>query len=614
VRKKTRPVAESQAVPVGKTEELPYSTIFVENYIEPGAGLKQLADKFKSSDAIFDELFQQPTGPTATVCMARSYGLEQSAILNAYYIWIHPFFPILPPPQSAPYPDVVTPLVSYQNEDFDFLEPQCPISLALSAILALIPCPQDASPLSPDSIRFRRNYSQLLAKSALESIENASDRPESESEPAKALDDATQDYTGSQFHPLVPYELETIIALDLLSVYEYTQRGNLKKMSLRANAALTQALELGLHTDCGSKDVFVEARRRTWWMTYVCVSQVSIVSSTTATWENLVTNTTTPYPSIRSDSEAFRFLIQAQRAILAATKFVMDLNKARQAGTGLRQIFDQMLKLEKLLEPMCKVSESWALNCPLTQPANPHEQVVAQSLKCMARIKLNSARIKVHRYCAFLDTAVFSGKHCDLRSTKDDTSSSPEQQYLRPCCASDFQPKTAHFMPASQRATPPTMSNGTSPLSDVDVDGQLAMQLPFTTFHASKVCLRSALNIADAFGSLPYPNPTGQLSAAPFYLGTACPVITPRTMPAFACCAMQSSYALLMVKNNAQKLFAAPGPLDSLSDTSLQDMLARVPAGLFSVMMTLENYGIAFEALGGMRDQVRDKVGFSGAF
>lgn len=79
-------------------------------------------------------------------------------------------------------------------------------------------------------------------------------------------------------------------------------------------------------------------------------------------------------------------------------------------------------------------------------------------------------------------------------------------------------------------------------------------------------------------------------------------MITPRTMPAFACCAMQSSYALLMIKSKASQLFASQDPMDNdLDSPRLQDMLVRVQGGLFSIMMTLENYGSVFEALGGMR-------------
>ncbi|KXJ95272.1 hypothetical protein Micbo1qcDRAFT_171665 [Microdochium bolleyi] len=615
VRKRAKVVPESQSAPVGKTEEVPFSAIFLENYIDPGAGLKQLADKYKSSDAVFDELFQQPVVTTPVVCMARTYGLDYSAILNAYYIWIHPYFPILPAPRSSPYPEAITPLFNYQNDDFEFLEPPSPISLALSAILALIPCPQDVTPQDPESVRFRRNYSQLLAKSALESIENVSDRPESELEPARALDDADHSTGRQQFHPDVPFELETIIALDLLSVYEYTQRGNLKKMSLRANAALTQALEISLHTERAQQDQYTEARRRTWWMTYICISQVSIVSNTMATWENLVSNITTHYPLVRSDAEAFNLFIQAQQAILAATKFVMELNKAREAGQGFQRVFERMLELERRLEPMCTRSESWILDCPLTQPVDRDERVLGQSLKCIAKIKLNSARIKVHRYCAFFDAAVFSGKHCDLRSTKDEQANSPEPQQLRPCCSGGFESVPTRQMGQSNGLSSPPVSSGSTPTASAILESQLALRLPFTVYHSAKLCLRSALNISGAFDLLPYPNPTAVFSAVPTYLGAGSPMVTPRTMPAFACCAMQSSYALLMVKTKAPQLFASHGPMDSdCGPPLLQDMLARVQDGLFSIMMTLENYGSAFEALGGMRDQVRDKVGFAAPF
>lgn len=91
-------MAASQTAPVGKTEEVPFSgkeftvyslqrrltvchpAILLESYIDPGAGLRQLADKYKSSDAVFDELFQQPVVAAPVVCMVRNYGLDYSAM------------------------------------------------------------------------------------------------------------------------------------------------------------------------------------------------------------------------------------------------------------------------------------------------------------------------------------------------------------------------------------------------------------------------------------------------------------------------------------------------------------------------------------------------------
>lgn len=188
------------------------------------------------------------------------------------------YFPILPAPENEPTPDQVVPLLECDSNKLE--EPSSAISLAISAILALIPCPEDTSPLDPESVAWRRKYSQFLAKSALESIESENDRPESSVEPSKALDDSDDELLRERFHPDVPLELESIIALNLLSVYEYAQRGNLKKMRTRAGAALVAAMSQSLHKQSEVEDESAEVRRRVWWMTYTCVSQASIVSNT----------------------------------------------------------------------------------------------------------------------------------------------------------------------------------------------------------------------------------------------------------------------------------------------------------------------------------------------
>lgn len=144
-------------------------------------------------------------------------------------------------------------------------EPSSPISLAISAILALIPCPGDSNHQSHESQLFRRKYAQYFAQSAFETIENDEEIPDSAIEPPRALSDDHQHPFRRPFHPRVPIELERIITLDILSVYEYAQRGNLKKMQNRAGQALMSAMDLGLHS-CSINDEFTEARRRVWWM------------------------------------------------------------------------------------------------------------------------------------------------------------------------------------------------------------------------------------------------------------------------------------------------------------------------------------------------------------
>lgn len=197
--------------------------------------------------------------------------------LNAYYIWIHPYFPILPPPASPVLPDESGLL--FESKPMDINESLSPAALAIAAILALIPCAQDSNPLAEESILFRRKYAQFLAQSAFETIETESDNPQSSVEPSRALEDSDDEYSNRPpFHPSLPLELESVVAYDILSVYEYSQRGNLKRMRSRANAALITAMGMSLHM-YNEDDAFSEARRRVWWMTYACICQASIVSN-----------------------------------------------------------------------------------------------------------------------------------------------------------------------------------------------------------------------------------------------------------------------------------------------------------------------------------------------
>ncbi|KAI1767239.1 hypothetical protein GGR53DRAFT_518494 [Hypoxylon sp. FL1150] len=616
IRKKSRPLSDYHdlaiSLPTQQEEiEQAFEALLIESYIEPGAGLKPLADIWRDSDAIYDNLFQDAmvdSIPHIKVPMVRTYGGNDRAILNAYYIWIHPYFPILPPPETAPVFDQVVPLQETQRDKFE--EPSSAISLAISAILALIPCPQDSNPLEPESVRWRRTYSQFLAKAALESIETETERPESSVEPPKALDDSDDEIFREKFHSQVPLELESVIALDLLSVYEYAQRGNLKKMRARVGAALMSAMNLMLHTRNGVEDEYTEARRRTWWMTYICVCQGSIVSNTPPTFEVFAPSFTAKYPTIKADPEAWPLFVQAQQAILAATQFVIEFNKARKEQSDMTRIFNRMRELERLLEPLITKSEAWVLNCPLTQPVDQSELVLSQSLRCISRIKLNSARIKVHRYCAFFDLAVFSAKHCDLKSTRDqETVDSPDVVQLQSCCTNmGSTPSTLSNSSPSAGSVSPTLSSRSTPNADCcgfTYQSGPVLTFPFSTHHSSKICLKSALNIAQAFDSLPYPNPTGTLGDTPCYIGPGSTLITPRTMPAFACCAMQCSYALLMVKDRTESMYPTStgesGPL-------INNLRDRLQQGLVSILVTLENYATAFEALGGMRDQIRDKV------
>ena len=195
--------------------------------------------------------------------------------LNAYYVFIHPYFPVLPPPVSSPVVDRPSfrPKDEHReghgnNASSDF-EPSSPITLAISTILALVPYPDDVDAPNPESVLYRRKSAQSFAESTMESIEIESEIMDSDSSPSRALTSSSPTARRASFHPNVPVGIESILALLILSIYEYAQRGNISKMRTRAGQALISAMDMSLHSQGDNGGKFAEAKRRAWWM---CVS------------------------------------------------------------------------------------------------------------------------------------------------------------------------------------------------------------------------------------------------------------------------------------------------------------------------------------------------------
>jgi hypothetical protein len=131
-----------------------------------------------------------------------------------------------------------------------------------------------------------------------------------------------------------------------------------------------------------------------------------------------------------------------------------------------------------------------------------------------------------------------------------------------------------------------------------------SITLPFSKHESSRICLAAALNIAQAFEALPYPPPeaaanpgSNPSSNFPSSLSSLQSTSIPRTLPSFACCAMQAAYALLMVCNQAWAMQTGAMP----ATQHPRKLLAQCEQGLYSLLGTLDNYALAFEAIKGMR-------------
>ena len=136
--------------------------------------------------------------------------------------------------------------------------PTSPLSLALSAILVLIPPNPDIFPINNPGIILRRSYAQLFAQATLSAVEREMDVliPQ----PTSTFD------SGDQFHSKIPQRLNSVLALITLSIYEYCQRGNASRMRARINQAFTSAMDMSLHDLGPAPAEFSEAQSRAWWM------------------------------------------------------------------------------------------------------------------------------------------------------------------------------------------------------------------------------------------------------------------------------------------------------------------------------------------------------------
>jgi hypothetical protein len=119
--------------------------------------------------------------------------------------------------------------------------------------------------MSNMSIFVRRSYAQLFAQAALASVERDTD----DLGPGLnfAAPGARMSREKSLLHPQVPSQLEPILALVVLAIYEYCQRGNVSRMRARINQAVTTAMDISLHDLGTTKTAHSEAQRRTWWIT-----------------------------------------------------------------------------------------------------------------------------------------------------------------------------------------------------------------------------------------------------------------------------------------------------------------------------------------------------------
>ncbi|KAL2869502.1 fungal specific transcription factor domain-containing protein [Aspergillus lucknowensis] len=437
----------------------------------------------------------------------RAYGCERD-LINAYYIYIHPYLPLLPPPAFPQYEDCpteITPLSPQADRSALPFWPTSPFTLAASALLVLIPLAKDPDPRSEPATALRRSFAQLFVRSAEQALETSTDNRRSN------MPTYPSSYTfrsSSTLHPDTPASLEPILSLLLLSVYDYCQRGSKRHMRSRAHQALAAAMDLSLHALGPDAS---DAQRRAWWMTMYLASQSSISNHSAPIMLTDDPRISTPYPEFRRRREPWEVLMEAQHVLVRAGSVAKELAKKRSRTNLSRATADEIRRLDSAVLTL-------GMKLDTAEYATSHEgseASAARNLRLIAMLSVHTARILIHRFIAFGNSPLPLEKHCDLRAAP---TPSPSQAWT------------------------------------LDVDSTY----PFTVPESTDICLRSALVLSRTIRHLRPPNPhyfePPPISLASTESATLRAFANPqprpqypRSLPYLSCCTMQSCYVLAML-------------------------------------------------------------------
>ncbi|KAL5359441.1 hypothetical protein BJX96DRAFT_58059 [Aspergillus floccosus] len=511
-------------------------------------------------------------GPEKPSLVLRAYQNEDD-LVNAYYIYIHPYFPLLPQPARPQYEDRPVALSVQGLEPNSSLLPfrtTSSLSLALMSILVLIPFHGDAQALAGETVLLRRSYAELFAQAALNSAQDVIEGP--------CLSTYTQQSPvpestapRSSFLAKVPLELEPVLALSLLSMYEYCQRGSRWKMRARANLALTTAMDMSLHTLSPEVPESVDAKRRAWWATVFSVYQSSICNATSPIIYMDDPRITTPLTEFRCCLEPWPLLVRAQDTLLQASSISTELACERNGAKLENSLPARVRTLDSQL--LALVAESDRCRCITNQQGA--EAFATRTMWEIARAFIHTSRVTLHCLRAF-----------------------PDQPFLG-----------QYFRPTSPSAAPQLSSARIMEIEAV---------YPFTEQESLITCLKSSLAVSRIFAHLAAPNP--HYSDAEFLADRTpsalnSPPLYPRSLPYTACCELQSASVLVVVleKVRARSCSGDFKPLYFLlnnpqMETEKQDverLSEELQNGVKALLSSLRRNSI-FEAVGIMVREVEE--------
>lgn len=220
-----------------------------------------------------------------------------------------------------------------------------------------------------------------------------------------------------------------------------------------------------------------------------------------------------------------------------------------------------------------------------------------------------SSQIKIHRFRAFSDIPIFLKRHCDLTAAN---SSGPTSE----CAAKGSKPpgevsnvgcsctRLDQFNHSSSSEYAPSSTSSTSSEFQSLPQYSFIDEFPYTSQHSARVCLRASLLTSHMFQSLPVPQPLTGCNSPHQALQSLPLNQYPRTMPSFACCLMQGSYALLMIFYQTSLANQVPTEFgNNQANTPSDRFTEELRQGLERIINAISNYTISYEALNGMKGE-----------
>ncbi|WVQ83972.1 hypothetical protein IAT38_006117 [Cryptococcus sp. DSM 104549] len=327
---------------------------------------------------------------------------SRDEVLSRYYEEIHPFISVMPPRDH--FPQVLSALKS-----------ESPFLLAAQTILALVPHPNDDAPRSVKSKQLRQCASQAFARQCLHLTECLIEQ-------GKA-------------------DLECVQALVIISLWEWSNSGNVARNRLRAGQSVQVAMDIGLHDmdkyPTGRKvegtDWKRDMARRTWWVVYNSQLISSVVSGTAPLLGPDDVRIRVDFPVCSFDDFTWpnytETLRQCARIFtLVNTVYYAHFKDGPQWGYVSENITTQnkadmrrqMLDVDQQINVMLKQAEE--TNVIDMVPGGEEEVVRNQQLS--ARLALAVVHIHIHRNQAFPEVSLFSKRICGLPQAPD-VSSTP---------------------------------------------------------------------------------------------------------------------------------------------------------------------------------------------